>query len=663
MEGRKQSQAGLWSVLKLSCAIFLPVAVVVGVIMILIYRADVKTERTILEINETYTVEMQMEAIAGDFRSIVSDLMFLAGHSELQELRGSDGVGPRKALGEEFLIFSEKKRLYDQIRFLDETGMEVVRVNFSGGKPYIVPDEELQSKAHRYYFKETIQRERGEVYVSPFDLNIEHGEIERPLKPMIRFGTPVFDRDGRKRGAVLFNYLGGKLIQNLRRMSANTPGQVMLLNSDGFWLQGPKPEDEWGFMFKGVKKRGFGDRYPEAWQRISGAKSGQFHIEDGMFTFKTVYPLLEALKSIVVKDNDSESRVGQIKVKGYSWKIVSYVSPDILNAGARKLLRSLIIIYVLLVAMIAIISWFFAYASKHRKIAEEALRESEARYRMVHATSFEGIIIADAESRIMEVNPRAEQIFGYGAGEMVGSDLARLIPEDLREQHHTGIRRFLETGKSKIQGRGIETEGLHKSGERIPVELTVNSFSVNKHICFTGTIQDITERKRMENKLRKQATTDTLTQTYNRRKFEEIIDIEMERAKRFHHPLSILMFDIDNFKKVNDTFGHSIGDYVLKTVADIVRKHTRTINYFIRWGGEEFVIISVETDLDEAKIQSERLRKAIESYSFDIVDEITASFGVTQYKDDDTASTFIKRADDALYQAKVKGKNRVEINV
>ena len=122
------------------------------------------------------------------------------------------------------------------------------------------------------------------------------------------------------------------------------------------------------------------------------------------------------------------------------------------------------------------------------------------------------------------------------------------------------------------------------------------------------------------------------------------------------------MFDIDYFKKLNDTYGHNAGDYVLKTLTQIVENTFRKIDYIIRWGGEEFLVIALDTDLGGAEVMAEKIRKAIENYNFDKVGRVTASFGVTQFKQDDTEDSFMKRADDALYQAKGKGRNRVEVS-
>lgn len=171
----------------------------------------------------------------------------------------------------------------------------------------------------------------------------------------------------------------------------------------------------------------------------------------------------------------------------------------------------------------------------------------------------------------------------------------------------------------------------------------------------------IIELERMRAELKGLATTDSLTKAYNRVKFEEIIEVEIERARRFIHPLSILMFDIDNFKGVNDTYGHAVGDEVLKEFADIARAHTRKINHLIRWGGDEFIIVPVETALLGASILSERLRTAIEDFDFKKAGKVTASFGVAQYREGDTKETLLKRLDDALYRAKADGGNKVEM--
>ena len=133
---------------------------------------------------------------------------------------------------------------------------------------------------------------------------------------------------------------------------------------------------------------------------------------------------------------------------------------------------------------------------------------------------------------------------------------------------------------------------------------------------------------------------------------------EILKAKRYNTPLSIIYFDIDHFKQINDTYGHKKGDFILKEVSKIILQNIRKTDIFGRWGGEEFIIILPFTDLENALILAEKLRKKIEEHDFDGIN-ITISFGVTELKIDDNADTLINRADEALYKAKNKGRNRV----
>lgn len=204
-------------------------------------------------------------------------------------------------------------------------------------------------------------------------------------------------------------------------------------------------------------------------------------------------------------------------------------------------------------------------------------------------------------------------------------------------------------------------QGLRKDGNVFPIELSVSMWKAGEEIFYSGIIRDITRRKELENELARTATTDRLTQAYNRTKFHEVIKIEFERATRYDHSLSIIMFDIDHFKKINDTYGHAAGDYVLQTLTQIVMENLREIDCLVRWGGEEFVVITPETDVEKAEVLAERIRKAIEDYRFDQAGTVTISLGVTQYRKNDTADSCIKRADDAMYIAKGKGRNRVEV--
>ena len=151
--------------------------------------------------------------------------------------------------------------------------------------------------------------------------------------------------------------------------------------------------------------------------------------------------------------------------------------------------------------------------------------------------------------------------------------------------------------------------------------------------------------------------TDRLTGIYNRGRFEYILGLWIKNMR--HDPFCLLLFDIDNFKKVNDSFGHSAGDQVLVSTSEIITAHIRDSDIFARWGGEEFVVLFSNTDIERAADLAERLRRAVENNNCGEAGKITISIGVAKYQRTETILTFINRADEKMYEAKKAGKNRV----
>jgi len=162
--------------------------------------------------------------------------------------------------------------------------------------------------------------------------------------------------------------------------------------------------------------------------------------------------------------------------------------------------------------------------------------------------------------------------------------------------------------------------------------------------------------------LERLASMDPLTEIYNRRKFVDVCEIELSRFARHHHAFSIFMLDIDDFKKINDTYGHDVGDIVIKKVADTIRKATRGSDYFGRWGGEEFIIMSPDSDKEGRCILAEKIVKIIAETEFEKAGNVTMSVGLTTSAEGDSdLDDIIKRADKGLYKAKELGKNQYQI--
>lgn len=160
----------------------------------------------------------------------------------------------------------------------------------------------------------------------------------------------------------------------------------------------------------------------------------------------------------------------------------------------------------------------------------------------------------------------------------------------------------------------------------------------------------------------KQAGTDSLTNIANRYFFEQAIRLEIAKAMRFNTPLCLVLFDLDKFKQVNDLKGHAAGDSVLTKVADVLHENTRQTDLCARWGGDEFVILLSNTDMNEANIFAEKLRRHISNHMKQIGVNVTASFGITQYKKYDDVLSIVKKADKALYQSKKLGGDEISLN-
>ena len=285
-----------------------------------------------------------------------------------------------------------------------------------------------------------------------------------------------------------------------------------------------------------------------------------------------------------------------------------------------------------------------------RKRAEEKILYERDKLTNILDSMEDGVYIVNQQYDIEYVNPVIIKEFGLSNGRKCYEyfhDRQEVCPWCKNQDVFEGNTVHWEWHSQKNQ----------KTYDLLDTPLKNPDGTISKLEIF----RDITDRKEMEKKLERLATIDILTGAYNRSKFDEIIRIEMERAVRSDLLLSLIMFDIDHFKELNDTYGHLAGDNVLRKIADIVRENIRKIDYFVRWGGEEFIIIAPQTDLERAEALSERIRRVTEDNRFEITGKVTLSFGLTEFQKSDTVDAFIKRADDAMYQAKKSGRNRIKI--
>ena len=293
----------------------------------------------------------------------------------------------------------------------------------------------------------------------------------------------------------------------------------------------------------------------------------------------------------------------------------------------------------------------------------EALRESEERFRTTMEHSPIGIVIAGLNGEFLEVNQAFCDIVGYSKEELSQLTVVNLTYAEDRPANAEYRQKLLS---GEIRTFSMEKRYVHKKGHPVWVQLAASlehsADGAPKH--FIAQVEDITERKKLEQQLMREARTDALTGLYNRRYFYELAERELALGKRLPSPLALLLMDIDHFKKVNDTYGHDIGDAVLLTLARTCRHTLREIDLIARFGGEEFTVLLPGTDRAHAMDAAERLRMALATAAVSTGNGgstlFTVSIGVTTHLEaSENLEHLLKRADNALYVAKNAGRNCV----
>lgn len=281
----------------------------------------------------------------------------------------------------------------------------------------------------------------------------------------------------------------------------------------------------------------------------------------------------------------------------------------------------------------------------------------------------------DKDAKITSWNRAAENISGYSAQEVLGrDDIWNLLYPD-ENYRNSILEKAMEIINHGHELTDFETvittkEGSHKT-------LSWNTHDIkdaqNNVIGSLAIARDITQLRKHEKELqfmtdeleeknmelKRLSITDKLTGLYNRLRLDETLEEELERSKRFGHPLGVILVDVDYFKNVNDAHGHQAGDRVLVEIAGILKNNVRKIDTVGRWGGEEFMIICPETAREDSEKVAQTLREKIAAYDFHVAEQITACFGVSAYNAGESITKVVARADEALYKAKRNGRNRV----
>jgi diguanylate cyclase (GGDEF)-like protein/PAS domain S-box-containing protein len=323
----------------------------------------------------------------------------------------------------------------------------------------------------------------------------------------------------------------------------------------------------------------------------------------------------------------------------------------------------------------------------HRKRAENELRESEERFRTILENIEDGYYEVDQRGSLTFVNRAYAKMMGYDENELIGMDYHQYMSRETAKVVFETFNRVYRLG---IPEQVFGWEWICKDGTRRSVEISVSTIKTTDGsiVGFRGIVRDITERKRAEEELLRAkdlletahrelqqllsrekvlARTDDLTGLCNRRQFFEFASREFHASVRHQRLLTILMFDADNFKQINDTLGHAVGDKMLALIAQAAAAQVRASDVVARYGGDEFIVLLPNSNAQQAFPIAERIRTGVAAIGLETSNAapvITLSIGISEIRHkpaDENVDRVIQRADEALYQAKQDGRNRIVI--
>ncbi len=356
-----------WAVIWRFLLLFILLSIVITMVVLAFYRTNLKGEEQLIERNQKDILDHMKDISVTDFGSVVSDLMFLSEHKHMQAYLRDPSEKNKKKLASDYISLGIRKGVYDQIRFIDTAGMEVVRVDYNEEDPIGMSFEKPRRKVDRSYVKEILALSKGEVFVSPLDLNIEDAEIERSYELVMRFGTPVFDKSGKLQGMMTLNYLAEKFMNKLGVHENISYARLMLLNKNGYYLSGVDNKDLWGFMEDKGRGNTFQTRFQKEWKMINERDRDQFYTHMGLFTYVTIYPVSNSSTlNAFTSEDASTSR--------YAWKMVTFVPREVFKGLVS--VYSYILTAVLLIVVTGICLWYLAGSRLRKFYAEEELKKA-----------------------------------------------------------------------------------------------------------------------------------------------------------------------------------------------------------------------------------------------------------------------------------------------
>jgi signal transduction histidine kinase/CheY-like chemotaxis protein len=352
------------------------------------------------------SIEVYSESTLKDFSAIFSDIQVLSQMEELSRFLDRESL----LLESEYRIYLLKKPFYSKIELIDRRINSILSATEENGIISTALQEIPAEQNLAQYYRRAFSLRRDEIFITPMILAREKGEIQHPLQPQIKIGTPVFNSDGRKAALLVFTYRAERILKDFRNVSDDSNGQMMLIDANGYWLGGGEGKGDFAEQLYGDSKLSFKHQYPDVWRDIQTKKRGQLTTSAGQFTFKTTFP------NPLLQRSGAENLVNLGKetdnFNNFCWHVVHFLPVETLASSTQAIVTELLVINLLFLVVFGIGSYFLARNREKLQVARElAERQSLKLISMIEGME-EGILFINPKGTIVEINRYFQKLFG-----------------------------------------------------------------------------------------------------------------------------------------------------------------------------------------------------------------------------------------------------------